>query len=139
MAPTVDTNLPPETWITAAPQDTLTTHDANGTLVPPTVGSISFRYHLYWSGSDQDGSVSGFYWAVVETVGSVAGLPIPPLPGPKPHDYHYTTKTDSKGIAIAPPFRANKTSGGYVVTAAVKGTGKTVAFALVNEPRDANG
>jgi hypothetical protein len=95
LAPTVDSNLPPETWITAAPQDTLTIRDENGNVVPPQPGSIPFRYHLYWSGSDQDGSVSGFYWAVVETVGSVAGLPIPPLPGPKPQDYHYTTKTDS--------------------------------------------
>src|SRR5438876_8427240 len=93
LAPTVDTNLPPETWITAAPQDTVTTHDG-GTVVPPTVGTISFRYHLYWSGSDQDGSVAGFYWAVVETVGSSTG-PAPPLPGPKAHDYHYTAKTDS--------------------------------------------
>jgi hypothetical protein len=96
LAPTVDTDLAPETWITAAPQDTLTTRNPEtGTVEPPTPGSIPFRYHLYWSGSDHDGQVVGFYWAVVETVGSVAGLPIPPLPGPKPQDYHYTTKTDS--------------------------------------------
>src|SRR5580765_2887997 len=81
LAPTVDSNLPPETWITAAPQDTLTIRDENGNVVPPQPGSIPFRYHPYWSGNDQDGSVSG--------------LPIPPLPGPKPQDYHYTTKTDS--------------------------------------------
>src|SRR6185436_316737 len=95
LAPTVDSNLPPETWITAAPQNTITTRDDNGNLVPPQPGSIAFRHHLYWSGSDQDGKVAGFYWAVVETVGSVGGLPIPPLPGPKPQDYHFTPKTDS--------------------------------------------
>jgi hypothetical protein len=96
--PTVDSNVPPETWITAAPQDTLTTRDENGTLIPPQPGTIPFRYHLYWSGSDQDGAVAGFYWAVTETVGSVSGLPVPPLPGPKPRDYHYTTKRDSTFI-----------------------------------------
>jgi hypothetical protein len=95
LAPTVDTNLPPETWITAAPQDTLTSRDENGNLVPPNPGTIPFRYHLYWSGSDQDGAVSGFYWAVTETVGSVGGLPIPLLPGPKPQDYRYTRTRDS--------------------------------------------
>ena len=95
LAPTVDTNLPPETWITAAPQDTLTSRDENGNLVPPVTGTIPFRFHLYWSGSDQDGAVAGFYWAVVETVGSVSGLPIPPLPGPKPQDYRYTSVRDS--------------------------------------------
>ncbi len=98
LAPTVDSNLPPETWITAAPQDTLTAHDDTGQLIPPVTGTIPFRYHLYWSGSDQDGSVVGFYWAVVETVGSIAGLPAPALPGPKQRDYHYTTKTDSTFI-----------------------------------------
>src|SRR5438093_13674470 len=84
LAPTVSTNLPPETWITAAPLDTLTAHDEDGNLVPPTPGTIPFRYHLYWSGSDQDGSVVGFYWAVVETVGATGDQPAPPLPGPKP-------------------------------------------------------
>jgi len=43
--------------------------------------------------------------------------------------------TGSKGIAIAPAFTANMTAGGYVVIAAVKGTTRRAAFALVNETR----
>src|SRR5262245_37416606 len=91
------TNLAPETWITAAPQDTITIRDPNGNAIPADPGTIPFRYHLYWAGSDQDGMVTGFYWAVVETAG-VPGLPLPPLPGPKSQDYHFTTKTDSTFI-----------------------------------------
>jgi hypothetical protein len=41
-------------------------------------------------------------------------------------------KTDSNGIAVAPPFAANSSPGGYVVTATVAGL--HTAFALVNEP-----
>src|SRR5262245_33920608 len=96
LAPTMDSNLAPETWITAAPQDTVTTRDPEtGIAISPTPGSIPFRYHLYWSGSDPDGAVVGFYWAVVETVGKIGEAPIPNLPGPKPRDYHYTTARDS--------------------------------------------
>ena len=43
-----------------------------------------------------------------------------------------TVRTNSSGIAIAPPFTANKQAGGYVVTARVHGV-LSVAFALVNE------
>jgi hypothetical protein len=43
--------------------------------------------------------------------------------------------TNSNGIAIAPPFTANRKAGGYVVTATVKGTSKRAAFALINQPR----
>jgi hypothetical protein len=42
------------------------------------------------------------------------------------------TKTDAKGIAVAPPFVANRTEGGYVVRARV--AGHSAAFALVNQP-----
>jgi hypothetical protein len=42
--------------------------------------------------------------------------------------------TNGKGIAVAPPFTANSKTGGYAVTAAVKGGGRA-AFALVNGPR----
>jgi hypothetical protein len=42
-----------------------------------------------------------------------------------------TIRTNSSGIAVAPPFTANGQAGGYIVTAAVKGV-PPVAFALVN-------
>jgi hypothetical protein len=97
LAPTTVDNQPPETWIVAAPQDTITTRDASNTPIKPQIGKIPVRFHMYWAGSDRDGTVVGFYWAVVET------LPVPPegsssvpaLPGPKARDYHYTTATDS--------------------------------------------
>jgi hypothetical protein len=41
-------------------------------------------------------------------------------------------KTDSDGVAVAPPFVANGELGGYVVTAAARGARPT-AFALVND------
>ena len=96
LAPNIDRDIAPETWITAAPPDTIMTE--RGTA--PDIGTIPFRFHLYWAASDRDGAVAGFYWAVVETLPSAPpeagpGAPIPPLPGPKPGDYHFTTKTDS--------------------------------------------
>jgi hypothetical protein len=95
LAPNIDRNLAPETWITAAPQDTITTHQSPGGS--PTATTIPFRYHLYWAGADADGQVVGYYYAVVETV-TAPGLPTAPLPGPKPRDYHFTTKRDSTFI-----------------------------------------
>lgn len=97
LTPNVDRNLAPETWITAAPQDSLTSRDANGTASPPKVQTIPVRFHLYWAGADEDGTVVAYYYAVVETLATppAPGIPIPPLPGPKPQDYHRTTKTDS--------------------------------------------
>jgi hypothetical protein len=105
LAPSTLDNQPPETWIVAAPQDTITTRDESNTPVRPRIGQIPVRFHLYWAGSDRDGTIGGYYWAVVET------LPIPPegqisvpsLPGPKARDYHFTTKTDSIFI-----FRASE-------------------------------
>ena len=41
--------------------------------------------------------------------------------------------TDAKGIAVAPRFTANRTQGGYVVTATVAGLDHAAAFALSNE------
>jgi hypothetical protein len=43
-----------------------------------------------------------------------------------------SVRTDSSGVAVAPPFRANSQQGGYVVIATV-GHGPRTAFALVNE------
>jgi hypothetical protein len=43
-----------------------------------------------------------------------------------------SVRTDSSGVAVAPPFKANSQQGGYVVIAAV-GHGPRTAFALVNE------
>jgi hypothetical protein len=43
-----------------------------------------------------------------------------------------TVRTNSSGIAIAPPCTANGQSGGYIVTATVNGV-RPVAFALVND------
>jgi hypothetical protein len=44
-------------------------------------------------------------------------------------------RTNSKGIAVAPPFAANASVGGYAVTATVKGTSVRTAFSLMNLPR----
>jgi protocatechuate 3,4-dioxygenase beta subunit len=42
------------------------------------------------------------------------------------------TRTDAKGVAVAPWFAANRTAGGYVVSASAGG--HSAAFALVNQP-----
>ena len=96
-----DNNQAPETWITSAPQDTITIKDKGGHPIAPypKPGTIPVQYHLYWAGSDVDGTVVGFYYAIVETLTTAPpGLPIPTLPGPKPQDYRFTTKTDSTFI-----------------------------------------
>ncbi len=106
LAPTFDRNQAPETWITAAPLDTVISRDPlTKSPIAPVPGKIPFRYHLYWAGSDPDGKVVGFYFAVTETLPSApAGFTTPPpLPGPKPSDYHYTTKTDSVFIFDVAP------------------------------------
>jgi len=95
LTPNEERNQAPETWVTGAPQDTI---GAPG--VTPAIPNIPVKFHLYWAGSDVDGSVAGFRWAVVETLPlPPPGLSqIPPLPGPKPSDYHFTTRTDSTFI-----------------------------------------
>lgn len=96
VAPAVD-NQAPETWIVAAPQDTITTRDEQNLPVRPGVARIPSRFHLYWAGSDRDGQVAGYYFAVVETLPlpPEGAISVPSLPGPKARDYRFTTKTDS--------------------------------------------
>jgi hypothetical protein len=54
--------------------------------------------------------------------------------GPHRHrTHHVRVRTNAAGIAVAPPFIANETSGGYVVRAAVSGA-PPAAFGLVNLP-----
>ena len=50
------------------------------------------------------------------------------------HPRSVTVRTDKRGIAVAPPFVANATPGGYVVIARIA-HGPRTAFALVNEGR----
>lgn len=98
MTPNIDRNEPPETWITAAPMDTLTLRDGDGKPIPgsPSITTIPVRFHVYWAGSDKDGSVTGFYYAVVETTAApLEGIGFANLPGPKPQDYRFTTRTDT--------------------------------------------
>ncbi|MEO7868965.1 MAG: hypothetical protein ABIU54_15110 [Candidatus Eisenbacteria bacterium] len=69
---------------------------AGGQRIPPDLGRIPVRFHLYWAGADRDGAVSGYYFAVVETLAvALEGQGLPSLPGPKARDYRFTTKTDS--------------------------------------------
>jgi protocatechuate 3,4-dioxygenase beta subunit len=51
------------------------------------------------------------------------------------HRRRVAVKTNGKGIAVAPPFVADASTGGYAVTAAVKGTSLRAAFSLLNLPR----
>jgi hypothetical protein len=75
--------------------DTLTIRDEYG--VPIGEGDVGLttipvRFHMYWAGSDKDGAVAGFYYAVVETTVAQGDVP---LPGPKPGQYSFTSKTDT--------------------------------------------
>lgn len=97
LKPNINRNQAPETWITAAPFDTITLRDGLGDPIgTPGPGTIPVLFHVYWAGSDKDGAVSGFYWAVVETLPRAPeGQELPTLPGPKPQDYRFTPRTDS--------------------------------------------
>lgn len=103
ITPNIDRNLAPETWITAAPMDTLTIRGPGGEIIPPTdprASTIPVRFRVYWAGSDRDGAVAGFYWAVTETTTTVGEgeIGLPEVPGPKPQDYRYTPRTDTTFI-----------------------------------------
>ena len=123
LGPNVDDNQAPETWITAAPQDTITTRTPLGVPIDPSIGRIPVRYHMYWAGADRDGEVVGYYWAVVETLATAPGdgLPIPNLPGPKAHDYHFTTKSDSIFIFTASEDVSERQHAFYVYAVDNKG------------------
>lgn len=94
LEPVTDDNQAPETWITAAPQDTVRWRDESG--FPLSLPQLPVRFHLYWAGSDRDGAIAGYYFAVVETIPVPdEGLPLPNLPGPRARDYRFTDKSDS--------------------------------------------
>ncbi len=65
----VDRNIPPETFLTGAPGDSQTAF---------------YAVRLFWSGFDQDGEVTGYEYAVTESLPDLTNL-----------EYNYTTKTDS--------------------------------------------
>jgi len=123
LVPNFEANQPPETWITAAPQDTITAKDPSGVVIPPVVGTIPVLFHVYWAGSDPDGEVTGYYFAVVETTTSipVGGIRPPRLPGPKPQDYHFTTKTDSVFIFNVAEFNPDREHAFYIYAVDNKG------------------
>ena len=123
LTPDVDTNEAPETWITAAPMDTLTIKDGYGVPTgPPSLTVIPVRFHLYWAGADKDGSVNGFYYAVVETTAAPDETGhIPNLPGPKPGDYRYTTKTDSTFIFTVSELYTDRQHAFYIYAVDEKG------------------
>jgi len=124
LSPNVDRNRAPETWITAAPLDTITVHLPNG-VDPPRPGTVPYRYHLYWAGSDYDGAVVGYYWAVVETLPlPIEGAPdVPPLPGPKASDYRFTPRTDSIFTFNVSEFRPDRQHAFFIYAVDDKGRG----------------
>ncbi len=115
LAPTFDRNQAPETWITAAPLDTITYREGVRP-VQTNPGFIPFRFHLYWAGSDPDGKVAGFYFAVVETLPLPIppAVTVPPLPGPKAQDYKFTAKTDSVFIFSVSDARTDRQHAFYI-------------------------
>ena len=118
LSPNVDRNQPPETWITAAPQDTITLKNPNGSPIPGSDSpqTIPVKFHVYWAGSDPDGDISGFYYAVVETLpyNPLGAGPVPQLPGPKARDYHFTTRTDSTFIFSVSDIRPDRQHAFYI-------------------------
>jgi len=122
LTPDIDRNRPPETWITAAPQDSITLHRRDG-VDQPQIGFIPVKFHMYWAGADQDGAVVGFYWAVVETIPRVppGATGIPPLPGPRASDYHYTSRTDSVFSFTVSEFAPDRQHAFYIYAVDNKG------------------
>ncbi len=125
LSPNIDRDRAPETWITAAPPDTVSVRNRDGTATPPKIYSVPTRFHLYWAGSDADGTVVGFYWAVVETLPQPAeGTSlIPPLPGPRASQYRFTTKTDSIFSFNVSEFSPDRQHAFYIYAVDDKGKG----------------
>lgn len=86
VAPNTDRNRAPETFLTAAPLDSI----GGGGL-----NKVPYRFHVHWSGSDVDGEVVGFFVAVTETLPSTVPGQVVRLPAPRPGQYKFTTRTDS--------------------------------------------
>jgi len=66
----IDTNRAPDTYLTGAPAESTT---------------AIYRVHLYWTGNDLDGIVTGYEYAVTDSLPGAADT----------LDYAYTTRTDS--------------------------------------------
>jgi protocatechuate 3,4-dioxygenase beta subunit len=122
----------------AARPETVTAGAASGESTP--TGS-RFRVRLAVTVTDKNGNpVSGVNVVFTAPAHGPGGhFTIQSTGKRKPARAHTSatarTTTNSNGIAIAPPFSANTKAGGYIVTAAIKGTSKRAAFALVNQRR----
>lgn len=75
-----DSNLPPETVISGAPAES---------------SQAYYRVHLKWYGSDKDGSIDHYEYAITDT-SKVPGEDTPGFSG-----YHSTTRTDSVFVFTA--------------------------------------
>lgn len=121
LEPNADNNVAPETWITAAPQDTVG-YRAEGQRIPPDLSRIPVRFHVYWAGADRDGAVAGYWFAVVETLAvAPEGQGLPNLPGPKARDYRFTTKSDSIFVFTASEDVPERQHGFYIYAVDNKG------------------
>ncbi len=139
LGPVADRNQAPETYITAAPQDTITLRDAAGRpIVTPTPGKIPVRFHLYWAGADPDGEVTGFYFAVVETLPyALPGQRRPPqLPGPRARDYKYTTRTDSTFIFNVSESSADREHAFFIYAVDNQGKGDPTPARFIFDAQD---
>ena len=78
---------------------------------------------MYWAGSDVDGAVVGFYWAVVETLPlPIEGSPnVPPLPGPRTSQYQFTARTDSTFTFNVSEFRKDRQHAFFIYAVDDKG------------------
>src|SRR6266478_457334 len=125
LSPNVDRDRPPETWLTAAPQDTVTIHRSDRGIDIPVIHTIPIRFHMYWAGSDQDGAVVGYFWAVVETLPQpIPGtFFIPPLPAPRTSQYRFTTRTDSTFTFNVSEFAPDRQHAFFIFAVDDKGKG----------------